>query len=196
MIIFPAVGFDFWFPPLVILPFVTMIKLKAIVRVGTCLLLLTGSLSHQAGTDDHESLDSETELKRMLTFVRPLMAILRSDPRVKRSTDLLATDWVSSSRAIPKKERDGGGYGGGNSGGYGYDSCCDEGHDYLGLISIISLGLLFLFLIQLLSTTTVAPARNKRSNNKDLLSLEQLLTEHDVGRKQLEIESYRAFEFE
>lgn len=168
-----------------------MNKLKAIVGLSTCLVLLMVPLSHQTGIDDHESLDSENELKRMLTFVRPLMAILRSDPRIKRSTDVLVTEWVSSSRAVPKKERDGGGYSGGGGGDYGYDSCCNEGHDYLGLISVISLGLLFLFLIQLLSTTTAAAAaRKKRASNKDLVSLEQLLMEQDVGRKQLQIECW------
>lgn len=57
-------------------------------------------LSHLVGANDQEPLDSEYELKRMLTFVRPLMGILRSDPRIRRSTDILRTEWVTSSRAI------------------------------------------------------------------------------------------------
>lgn len=158
-----------------------MTKSSAFVGLSICLFLVMGSLSQEASTNNRESLDSENELKRMLVFVRPLMGILRSDPRIKRSTDVLGAGWLSSSsRALPKKERDGGGYGYGGGDSYGYDSCCNEGHDYLGLISLISLGLLFLFLIQLLSTTTVMAARKKRRSN-DLLSLEELLSQEDIG---------------
>ena len=161
-----------------------MVKLSAFVGLSIWLFLVKESLSHEASTNKTESLDSENELKRMLSFVRPLMGILRSDPRIKRSTDLPETGWLSSSRTLPKEERDGGGsyggsYGGGSS--YGYESCCNDGHDYLGLISLISLGLLFLFLIQLLSTTTAAAARKKRSNDNDLHSLEELLSQEDIG---------------
>lgn len=159
-----------------------MTKSSAFVGLSICLFLVMGSLSQEASsTNNQESLDSENELKRMLVFVRPLMGILRSDPRIKRSTDVLGAGWLisSSSRALPKKERDGGGYGYGGGDSYGYDSCCHEGHDYLGLISLISLGLLFLFLIQLLSTTTAAARRKRRSN--DLLSLEELLSQEDIG---------------
>lgn len=156
-----------------------MVKLSAFVGLSICLFLVKESLSHEASTNKTESLDSKNELKRMLSFVRPLMGILRSDPRIKRSTDLPETGWLSSSRALPKVERDGGGYGGGSS--YGYESCCNDGHDYLGLISLISLGLLFLFLIQLLSTTTAAAGRKKRSNDNDLHSLEELLSQEDIG---------------
>ncbi|EFX76996.1 hypothetical protein DAPPUDRAFT_106607 [Daphnia pulex] len=158
-----------------------MTKSSAFVGLSICLFLVMGSLSQEASTNNQESLDSENELKRMLVFVRPLMGILRSDPRIKRSTDVLEAGWLSSSsRALPKKERDGGGYGYGGGDSYGYDSCCNEGHDYLGLISLISLGLLFLFLIQLLSTTTAAAGRKRRSN--DLLSLEELLSQEDIEK--------------
>jgi len=160
-----------------------MAKSSAFVGLSICLILVMGSLSQEASTDNQESLDSENELKRMLVFVRPLMGILRSDPRIKRSTDVLGAGWLSSSRALPKKERDGGGYGYGGGDSYGYDSCCNDGHDYLGLISLISLGLLFLFLIQLLSTTTAAAGRKKRSNDNELLSLEELLSQEDIGMR-------------
>lgn len=151
-----------------------MAKLSALVGLATCLLIVVGPLSQMADADDQE-LDSERELQRMLTFIRPLMGILRSDQRLKRSTDMFSLDWVS--RGISKKGRDGYGYGGGD---YGHESCCNEGHDYLGLISLISLGLLFLFLITLLSTTS-ATGRKKRSENDNLLTAEELLSLQDIG---------------
>lgn len=169
-----------------------MTKLSTFFGLGTCVLFVLGPLGHRADADDQESLDSENELKRMLIFVRPLMGILRSDPHIKRSTDVIETGWVSSSRAIPSRQRNdygyggGGDYGGGSYGGgggysdYGYNTCCGGQKDYLSLISIIALGLLFLFLVQLLSTTK-AGRRKKRSDDDDLLSLEELLSEQDVG---------------
>lgn len=152
-----------------------MAKLNTFVRLGTCLLFFMAPLSQQAGAENQE-LDPEQELKRMLTFVRPLMGILRSDERIKRSTDVLGAGWVS--RAI--KERDGG-YGGGYGGGDYGQSCCSEGHDYLALISLIALGLLFLFLITLLSTTTSA-GRKKRSEDDDLNTIEDFLSQQNIGR--------------
>lgn len=163
-----------------------MVIVGTYIRLGSCILLVMEPLSHLVGANDQEPLDSEYELKRMLTFVRPLMGILRSDPRIRRSTDMLRTEWVTSSRAIPRRDRydygyGGGGYGGGSygGGGYGSETCCEK-HDYLGLLSLIALGLLFLFLIQLLSTTKAA-VRQKRSTANDLLSLEELLSHQDIG---------------
>lgn len=150
-----------------------MAKLSVFVSLGTCLLFVLGPLGHQADADDQIILDSELELKRMLTYVSPLMSILRSDQRIKRSTDVLGAGWVS--RDISSKNQRNG-YGGGG----GYDTCCNGGHDYLALISLISLGLLFLFLITLLSTTTTG--RRKRSEGDNLLTLEEILSQQDVGR--------------
>lgn len=154
-----------------------MDKLRAFARLGTCLLLVMGPLGHMAD-DNNQELDSERELKRMLTFVRPLMGIIRSDTRIRRSTDMLSLEWTGRAAAAPKRPRNG--YGGGYGGGGGYQSCCDDGHDYLGLISLISLGLLFLFLITLLSTTT-ATGRKKRSEEDDLMTLEEILSKQDIG---------------
>jgi hypothetical protein len=155
-----------------------MTKLSTFFGLGTCVLFVLGPFRHQANADDKESLDSENDLKRMLTFVRPLMGILRSDPHIKRSTDVIETGWVSSPRAIPRRQRND--YGGGGYSDYGYNTCCGGQKDYLSLISLIALGLLFLFLVQLLSTTK-AGRRKKRSDDDDLLSLEELLSEQDVG---------------
>lgn len=153
-----------------------MAKLSTFVSLGTCLLFVMAPLGQQAGAENQE-LDTERELKRMLTFVRPLMGILRSDERIRRSTDVLGAGWVS--RAVGKKERDGS-YGGGYGGSDYGQSCCDEGHDYLALISLIALGLLFLFLILLLSTTT-ASGRKKRSEEDDLISIEDFLSQQNIG---------------
>lgn len=163
-----------------------MVSVGAYIRLGSCILLVMGQLGHLTGVDDHKTLDSEYELKRMLKFVRPLMGILRSDSRIRRSTDLLRTEWVLSSRAIPERDRYDYGYGGGNYGGGSYGGGCYGGggdycekHDYLGLVSLVALGLLFLFLIQLL-TSTKAAARQKRSIANDFLSLEELLFHQDI----------------
>lgn len=119
---------------------------------------------------DYEVLtETEYELKRMLRFVTPLMAIVRKDHRVKRSSVL--------SRAVATKS-DSYGYGGGGHESYGYGggghessyyyepSCCDEKTDYLSLLSFISLGLLGLFLVALLSTTSTRSGRRKRSDDE------------------------------
>jgi len=84
--------------------------------------------------------DVGLELKQMLEFFSPLFAILRKDHQV---TSLGSRN------------------SGGGSNGYG-QSCCDENNDYLGLISFISLGLLGLFLVTLLSTSS--SGRRKRSD--------------------------------
>ena len=98
--------------------------------------------------------ETEYELKRMLRFVTPLMAILRKDERVKRS-------FLEKFKPASRSDS----YGGG-----GYESypstCCDEKTDYLGLLSFIALGLLGLFLVALLSTTSTSSGRRKRSDDE------------------------------
>lgn len=102
---------------------------------------------------------AEVELQRMLSFVTPLMAIVRKDQRrvVKRSED-------EGGRKLKKGP-------GRSDYGYGYEEhyehCCDEKNDYLGLISLIALSLLGLFLIALLSTTAAPAGRKKRSEGDD-----------------------------
>lgn len=117
-------------------------------------------------SDSEQLTESEYELKRMLSYVTPLMGIIRRDERMKRSSNLIPR------RVRPKHRND--------EYGYEYEEddyeedhyyypehCCDEKTDYLGLISLISLGLLFLFLIALLSTTTTAGGRRKRSDREE-----------------------------
>lgn len=110
------------------------------LRSVALLLVFSAHLTLEEDSDFvGELTEGEYELQRMLSYVTPLMAILRKDQRVKRS------------------------YGGG--GGYYQPSCCDEKTDYLGLISFISLGLLLLFLVALLSSTTTSAGRRKRSDD-------------------------------
>jgi hypothetical protein len=123
--------------------------------VGVLLGLLVVSTS-TSDVADGGMLGSEQYLKQMIAYVTPLMAILRKDQlRVKRET----TDPI---------DRDSYGYGGGGGGGYesSYEPCCDDKQDYVAILSLIALGLLFLFLITLLSTSTTS-GRKKRSNSDD-----------------------------
>lgn len=111
---------------------------------------------------EEELTEAEYELKRMLSYVTPIMAILRKDERIKRSV------LVRKARASTRSDS----YGYGDDGYYEeekyyYPSCCKEKTDYLGLISLISLGLLGLFLVALLSTTTTAAGRRKRSDDEE-----------------------------
>ena len=75
----------------------------------------------------------------------------------------------------------GGSYGGGGYSDYGYNTCCGQKKDYLSIISLIALGLLFLFLVQLLSTTKAGRRKKRSDDDDDLLTLEELLSEQDVG---------------
>lgn len=106
---------------------------------------------------DYEVLtETEYELKRMLRFVTPLMAILRKHERVKRS-------FLDKFKPASRSDSYGGG---GYESSYYPSTCCDEKTDYLGLLSFISLGLLGLFLVALLSTTSTSSGRRKRSDDE------------------------------
>ena len=154
-------------------PFVVV----SVVGVLLGLLVVTASSASDVDdvADDGGMLGSEQYLKQMIAYVTPLMAILRKDQlRVKRET----TDPI---------ERDSYGYGGGG-GGYesSYEPCCDDKQDYVAILSLVALGLLFLFLITLLSTSTTG-GRKKRSNNdndddEDLADFIQDLAKHQDPR--------------
>lgn len=175
--------------------------------LGVCVLVLFSvrvCYSQQVGdemTEEDFETDSEIELNRMLSFVRPLMGILRSNDRIRNTTRSFGSSWMAraiNNRYNPNDRNDrygggggggyGEGYGGGGYGGGGYGGgCygCDEKTDYLGLISLISLGLLFLFLITLLSTTTGGKRRKRsqisREDGNSLDGLEHLLDEEGIG---------------
>ena len=113
--------------------------------------------------DKEDVLESEKELKRMLTFVTPLMAIVhRKDDRVKRQ---IINDEIDR-----------------NSYGYYYQQklYSKDIADYVAILSFVSLGLLFLFLITLLSTTTFASGRKKRSEDQD--NFIQDFSRHDISK--------------
>lgn len=166
-----------------------------------CVLLLSavrdGHLKETSESlDGNFETDSEIELSRMLRFVRPLMGILRSNELIRETTESFGTSWTARAinNRIDRNDRyGGGGYGGGGYGGgsYGGGGCngCDEKTDYLGLISLISLGLLFLFLITLLSTTT-SGKRKKRSidrleDDDNFIYMEHLLAEQGIGTSKM-----------
>ncbi len=111
-------------------------------------------------------LESEKELKRMLTFVTPLMAIVhRKDDRVKRQ---IINDEI---------DRNSYGY---NGGYYQQKLYSKDKADYVAILSFLSLGLLFLFLITLLSTTTFASGRKKRSEDQE--NFIQDFSRHDISK--------------
>lgn len=112
-------------------------------------------------------LESEKELKRMVTFVTPLMAIVRKDERIKRQ--------ISNNGQIDRNSY-------GYSGGYYHDvSYGKDKDDYIAILSLVSLGLLFLFLITLLSTTTFSSGRKKRSEDQG--NCIQDVFRHDISKK-------------
>ena len=130
-------------------------------------VLLVVTSSAQQSTNSLMT-ESERYLKQMVTYVTPLMAILRKDQlRVKRQIEGDPID------------RDSYGYGGG---GYesSYEPCCDDKQDYVAILSIVALGLLFLFLIALLSTTT-SSGRKKRDEGDDLSNFIEDLNRHDAS---------------
>lgn len=161
------------------------VLLLLLCAIGACHLKELSESSEK----DFET-DSEIELNRMLRFVRPLMGILRSNEHVRQSTESFRSSWMARAmdNRIDKNGYSGsygGRYGGGYGGGYGGCYGCDEKTDYLGLVSLISLGLLFLFLITLLSTTTTGK-RKKRSDGQlalddSLIDMENLLADQDIG---------------
>ena len=138
------------------------IRLAALVVALAALVAVTVQLDHPAEQKEQEAeeLQTERQLKQMLSFVTPLMAILRKDHRrIKRSM------WDDQGRRVALTSKSDSYSGGGGYESY-YKPCCDEKNDYLGLISFIALGLLGLFLIALLSTTAAA-GRKKRSSEND-----------------------------
>ena len=91
-----------------------------------------------ASSVEEELLESERELKRVLAFVEPLMAILTNNSNNK-----------GQSHVVHATGRQGG--------------CCDYGTDYVGILSLIALGLLGFYLITVLATTTASGGRKKRN---------------------------------
>lgn len=133
-----------------------------------------------SGTVDIIQLESERELKWMLSYVTPLMAILRksnttitrSSRRSVRSNKRNFYDLSFGNRDRNRFnrndyyiDRDSYGYGGGGGygGGYGGGGCCDKKDDLLPLLALLGLAGLLLYLIAIASTTVAGRRSNKRS---------------------------------
>ncbi|XP_045024173.1 uncharacterized protein LOC123469381 [Daphnia magna] len=122
-------------------------------------------------------LESERELKWMLKFVSPLMAILRTDWTINRRghSNRSARSNRGDYYVLPygdinhdrnrfhrdDYDRDGYGYGyGGGGGSYG---CCDKKDDLLPLLALLALAGLLLYLIAIARKPVAARRSNKRS---------------------------------
>ncbi len=136
--------------------------------------------TERSGTVDIIQLESERELKWMLSYVTPLMAILRksnttitrSSRRSVRSNKRNFYDLSFGNRNRNRFnrndyyiDRDSYGYGGGGGygGGYGGGGCCDKKDDLLPLLALLGLAGLLLYLIAIASTTAAGRRSNKRS---------------------------------
>lgn len=124
-----------------------------------------------------DELESERQLKRMLMYVTPLMAILRSQPlsreaRAARSDSLRPASYYSrepyssyernpiNRNGYDRNTYDRNSYGGGGYSSYGY--CCQSKDDILPLLALLGLAGLLLYLILIASTTTTAAGRKRR----------------------------------
>jgi len=129
---------------------------------------------------DEEELESELQLKKMLSYVTPLMSIFVRKRRSVRSTEEDDGEFVEEARAgrggkrqpsMPPADRSGYGdygsassYGGG--GGYG-GGCCNQKDDLLPILALTALSLLLLYLIAIATTTTTKSSGRKRRSNND-----------------------------
>lgn len=134
--------------------------------------------------DVEEELESELQLKKMLSYVTPLMSIFVRKRRSVRSTEDGHEDdgeFVEEARAgrggkrqpsMPPSDRTGyGDYGsassyGGGGGSYG-GGCCNQKDDLLPILALTALSLLLLYLIAIATTTTTISAGRKRRSKDD-----------------------------
>jgi hypothetical protein len=125
------------------------------------------SVDFETTIDDE--LESERQLKRLLKYVTPLMAILRKNPfsrndpsgrkNKKKYYDPYYDDFNLDRNTYDNYDRNG--YGGG--GGY----CCQQKDDLLPLLALLGLAGLLLYLIVIASTTTAAPVRLKKRSEDE-----------------------------
>ena len=143
-------------------------------------------------------LESERELKWMLNYVTPLMAILRrsnatrSSGRSARSNNRNYYDpsFGDFDRNRFNRndyvDRDSYGYGGGSYGGGSYGGsygCCDKKDDLLPLLALLGLAGLLLYLIAIASTTVAGRRSNKRSVGNDINENNWILTDdYNIGK--------------
>ena len=122
--------------------------------------------SAKVETTIDDELESERQLKKLLKFVTPLMAILRRSNATRSSVrsarsykrnyyDLSFGNFNRNNRFNRNDyvDRDSYGYGGSSyGGGYG-GGCCDKKDDLLPLLALLGLAGLLLYLIAIASTT-------------------------------------------
>lgn len=145
-------------------------KLLPAVCALSVLIALMAIQSHdlsvradESANDVNEELESEMELKRMLAYVTPLMAIVRKDHRIRREAEGSTDSEETGRQYYGAYSKNGyGSYSSGSSYGGGYQSCCQKKDDLLPLLALLGLAGLLLYLILIASTTTTAGGRRKR----------------------------------
>ncbi len=149
--------------------------------------------SAKVDTAIDDELESERQLKKLLNFVTPLMAILRRN-RGSRNESLPPA--AAARKNIKRKyfdpyyddynlDRNGydhfdrNGYGGGG-GGY----CCQQKDDLLPLLALLGLAGLLLYLIVIASTTTTAAGRRKKRSSDDNSENEDnwIINDENIGK--------------
>jgi hypothetical protein len=154
-----------------------------------------GAQPEEKSTIDN-GLESERELKWMLNYVTPLMAILRRSNATRSSVrsarsykrnyyDLSFGNFNRNNRFNRNDyvDRDSYGYGGSSyGGGYG-GGCCDKKDDLLPLLALLGLAGLLLYLIAIASTTVAGRRSNKRSVGNSLDENNWILTDdYNIGK--------------
>lgn len=158
------------------------------------ILSYNDEISYDNEVDVEEELESEIQLKKMISYVTPLMAIFQEQRKKwsKRSVEeeyssepeeLDPSQMVEEGRKRGRRppsyksaqpDRMGsnsyyGDYGSASSyggGGYG-GGCCDKKDDLLPILALTALSLLLLYLIAIATTTTTAAGRRRRRSNVD-----------------------------
>lgn len=157
-----------------------------LVRIVSAFVCLAALIAHQSQPSDglavsdddfEEELESELQLKRMLSYVTPLMAIVRSHQRIRRSPgNESSVELEETGRATNRNGYSGGGYGGGYGGyssassyggGGSYGGCCNQKDDLLPLLALLGLAGLLLYLVLIASTTTTRASGRKRRSYDD-----------------------------
>ena len=124
---------------------------------------------------NEDSFNAEFEIKKMIRIVGPLMSILNSRSAFnegKRSNmdmeEYLET--TATNHAAVRNDygnvADYSNYGGYSSGSC-VNGCCNKDSKLVSLFSFITLGLLFLYLVTLTATTTIAGRRRREDDFYD-----------------------------
>ena len=151
------------------------------------------SFNELDGEDEvEEELESEIQLKKMLSYVTPLMSIFQQQKfkwggTLKRSADNEQVDYnaedIDTSLMVEEGRKRGrrppsykssperSGYYGeyASASSYGGGGCCDKKDDLLPILALTALSLLLLYLIAIATTTTTATGRRRRNVDENLI---------------------------